>query len=629
MRFRLTIFLLIANVALFWAMWSLERDPAAAAAAPETAPFTVLEISGKGIDKPRVLKFENNKWRITAPIDWPANLFAVNRIRNQIEFLDREASFSLSEVTKHGHTLAEYGLDDPAYTFRYGNGKKMYTLKIGKSAPVGNRIYMLDEGGDRIIVVDREFVESLVVDTERLRNQNVFDIPRFEVSAFSVRLPSAESADSLKGNFRRIGLVRDGGKWKFETPIVAAADSNEVDAFLTEICQLSAKSFSNDTAAEAGFEVSALPTTITLEGTNRRQVLLIGGKTKDGSQVYARLEDNPTIFTIDASAVANLANVQTDLRDKSVMRFDLNTVKSLEISKGGKTLRFGKLKGGVWDVIGEDKNGASITSKADSAALASLLLKLSKIRVRKFVSDAPGENVAPYGFTPNSLKITATDSDGTVSALDVGGFFGSGNERLVYAKTGNSDAIFGIPRDIVKLADTDFMKFRSKIVEILPENAVITSLKISDIAAKKTLFEISSKNGDFNAQTAQLGARKKSALQNVLKYAKLFSVKGYPDCPFDAAGISPNGGRIPWVYSMEIRYEVRGSGANVVESGSWLFSKRLGGTTQYGAYGKTAFATADDFIDSFFEFTSGALAESELKKTPPAAPDKKAESEGK
>ena len=616
MRFRLTIFLLIANVALFWAMWSLERDPAAAAAVPETAPFTILEISGKGIDKPRVLKFENNKWRITAPIDWPANLFAVNRIRNQIEFLDREASFSLSEVTKHGHTLAEYGLDDPAYTFKYGNGKKMYTLKIGRSAPVGNRIYMLDEGGDRIIVVDREFVESLVVDTERLRNQNVFDIPRFEVSAFSVRLPSAESADSLKGNFRRIGLVRDGGKWKFETPIVAAADSNEVDAFLTEICQLSAKSFSNDPAAEAGFEVSALPTTITLEGTNRRQVLLIGGKTKDGSQVYARLEDNPTI-------------VQTDLRDKSVMRLDLNTVKSLEISKGGKTLRFGKLKGGVWDVIGEDKNGASITSKADSAALTSLLLRLSKIRVRKFVSDAPGENVAPYGFTPKSLRITATDSDGTVSSLNVGGFFGADGERLVYAKTENSDAIFGIPRDIVKLADTDFMKFRSKIVEMLPENAVITSLKISDIAAKKTLFEISSKNGDFKAQTAPLDARKKSALQNVLKYAKLFSVKGYPDCPFDGAGISPDGARIPWVYSMEIRYDVRGSGANVAESGSWLFSKRLGGTTQYGAYGKTAFAATDDFIDSFFEFTSGALAENELKKNPPAAPDKKAESEGK
>ena len=135
MRFRLTIFLILANAALFFALWSLERDPSAAAPAADTVPFTVLEISGRGIDKPRVLKFENNKWRITSPIDWPANLFAVNRIRNQIEFLDREASFSLSEVSKHGHGLAEYGLDDPAYTFRYGNGKKMYTLKIGKSAP--------------------------------------------------------------------------------------------------------------------------------------------------------------------------------------------------------------------------------------------------------------------------------------------------------------------------------------------------------------------------------------------------------------------------------------------------------------------------------------------------------------
>ena len=72
---------------------------------------------------------------------------AVNRIKNQLEFLDKEASFSLDEVKKHGHSLSEYGLDDPAYVFKYGNEKKMYALKIGKSAPIGDRIYMLDENG--------------------------------------------------------------------------------------------------------------------------------------------------------------------------------------------------------------------------------------------------------------------------------------------------------------------------------------------------------------------------------------------------------------------------------------------------------------------------------------------------
>ncbi|MFR6032214.1 MAG: DUF4340 domain-containing protein [Bacilli bacterium] len=131
---------------------------------------------------------ENNRWRIVSPIDWPANLFAVNRIKNQLEFLDKEASFSLDEVKKHGHSLSEYGLDDPAYVFKYGNEKKMYALKIGKSAPIGDRIYMLDENGNRIIVVDKEFVDSLIVDIERLRQQFIFEIPRFEVSAFSIRL---------------------------------------------------------------------------------------------------------------------------------------------------------------------------------------------------------------------------------------------------------------------------------------------------------------------------------------------------------------------------------------------------------------------------------------------------------
>ncbi len=626
MRFRLTILLLFANIALFVSLWFLERDDSdALAPAADTVPFTVLEISGKGIDKPRVLKFENNRWRITAPINWPANLFAVNRIRNQIEFLDREASFSLSEVKQHGHTLAEYGLDDPAYTFRYGDGKKMYTLKIGKSAPVGDRIYMLDQSGDKIIVVDKEFVDSLVVDTERLRNQNVFDIPRFEVSAFSIRMPSDESANSIKGNFRRIGLVRDGSKWKFETPIVASADSNEVDAFLGEICQISAKSFPNITAAEAGFDISALPTTVTIEGTNRRQVLLIGGKTKDGTQVYARLEDNPTIFTLDASAFRNLSDIQTTLRDKSLMRFDIEKITSLDISKGGRVVRFSRLKSGVWDVTGEDSKGAVVTYKADAQALAALLLKLSKMRVRQFVSDAPGENVAPYGIVPSSLKITVTQSDQSASGLSIGKAYENGGEKLVYARLDGSDAIFGISGDIAELSDTDILRYRSKIVEFLPEKATITSIKISEKDTGIALFEMSSKNGDFPAQLAKMDERKKVAARRILDSAKIFVVKNYADYPFSDKGLTVGGKLVPWHYTMRVNYDVKGTGSSVPESKSWMFSRRIGGLTQYGSCEKSnvPFLLPEDFIDALFEFTRDSVVSGELEKTPPAAPLKK------
>lgn len=140
MRFKFTIFLLVANIALFAAIWELERD--ASSGAPERramAPITVLEIGGKSVEKPRVLKLENNRWRIVSPIDWPANLFAVNRIINQLEFLEKETGFQAAEALKRGHGLAEYGLDDPAYVFKYGNGEKMYSLKVGKGAPRGQQ----------------------------------------------------------------------------------------------------------------------------------------------------------------------------------------------------------------------------------------------------------------------------------------------------------------------------------------------------------------------------------------------------------------------------------------------------------------------------------------------------------
>jgi len=624
MRLRFTVLLLLANAALFTAIWSLEREPAPEARRAESVPFTTLEISGKGIDKPRVLKLENNRWRIVSPIDWSANLFAVNRIRNQIEFLDKEASFPLSEIKSRGYKLSEYGLDDPAYTVKYGNDKKSYVLKIGKSAPAGDRVYMLDEANGRIVVVDREFVESLVVDTERLRNQNVFDIQRFEVSAFSVRLPSAAPDTPLKGDFRRVGLVRDGAGWKFETPIVAAADSNEVDAFLGEICKMPAKSFPNISPAEAGFEVSALPTTLAIEGTNRRQVLLLGGKTKDGSQVYARLEDNPTVFTLDASIMPMLSEAQTTLREKSALKFDISKVAGLDISRAGSSLKFGKLKSGVWDVVGAGENGKPETFAADAAAVNRILILLSRARIRKFVSDAPGENVARYGIKPDSLRIAVTEADGQPRGLTFGSRYSEGGAGFVYARADGSEAVFGISDEILSAAGTDILAFRSKIVGALPEKASVKSLLVRSKEGGKTLFKIEPQDGDFSRAFAELPVRKRNSAKKLLEYARSFAAKSYAGFGFDPNGASAGGKLIPWEYELVVGYEVRGTGAAVAESASWLFTKRLGGTTQYGgsAAHSATFLLENALIDSLFELLQDSIVSETLKKPEAALPSK-------
>ncbi|MBO6102198.1 MAG: hypothetical protein J6P03_02965, partial [Opitutales bacterium] len=107
MRFKLTVFLFLANALLAGALWFLERKPSVKPVySDDFAEFTELEISGKNIDRPRVLKLENNRWRIVSPINWSANFYAVSHIRNQLEFLKNEASFSVAEMKKHGQSLS-------------------------------------------------------------------------------------------------------------------------------------------------------------------------------------------------------------------------------------------------------------------------------------------------------------------------------------------------------------------------------------------------------------------------------------------------------------------------------------------------------------------------------------------
>ena len=623
MRFKFTIFLLVANLALFAAIWGLERD--ASPDAPERramAPITVLEIEGKSVEKPRVLRLENNRWRIVSPIDWPANLFAVNRIINQLEFLEKETGFAAAEAIKRGHGLAEYGLDDPAYVFKYGNGEKMYSLKVGKGAPVGNRIYLFDSLSDRIVVVDKEFVDGLIVDMERLRNQLVFDIPRFEVSAFSVRLPIAASPADPKTNFLRVGLVRDGGKWKMETPIAAAADPREVDAFLDEICRVCAMGFPQDaTLSEAGFDGGTLPASVTLQGTNRRQVRLIGSKTKDGAQVYARLEDNPTLFTLDAAFLKNLENLQTKLRDKSFFRFDAERATALEISKGGRTVSFHKLAGGLWDVVG-NAGGKGATASADLAAVSDVLNKLSKVRARTFVSDSAA-NFSRYGIGPDCLRITVTRDDGGSDSIQIGSEYDDAGEPLMYAKPGSGSAVYGISKELAAAASTDFLKYRSKALWSLPAAAEISSVKIARLPDSAAVFEVRSSGAATVADAIKkLPPRDAEAARALVAAAKSFSVSEYLPQKFSADGVSAGGKKLPWAYSVSFSADLPGADAASVKTREIFLTERVGGTRQYGGSRSddAVFVPSQDFIDAAFEIVSKRSEPSELKKDPPVPP---------
>jgi hypothetical protein len=131
MRTKVTLVLLFLNVALFFFIFQFERrwrieegwkEARRRVLGAEAADIRSLEISGGGPGHALALAKRGDVWFVTAPLEWPANPNAVSRILTELQFLEHETSFNVSDLAKNGQSLADYGLDKPRLTIALTSG---------------------------------------------------------------------------------------------------------------------------------------------------------------------------------------------------------------------------------------------------------------------------------------------------------------------------------------------------------------------------------------------------------------------------------------------------------------------------------------------------------------------------
>ena len=143
-------------------------------------------------------------------MQWSANYFAINRILNQLQFLEEEASFPVDDIEKTGQSLADYGLENPLLRIVIAEGEESISLSIGTLTEIGNNVYLLGPDGREIFVVDRQVIDGLLVDLNDLRTREIFDIPVFEVDALGLQIRSENTTD---GSSLKVRLARNNGAW--------------------------------------------------------------------------------------------------------------------------------------------------------------------------------------------------------------------------------------------------------------------------------------------------------------------------------------------------------------------------------------------------------------------------------
>ena len=605
MRIRLTISLIVFNAILFGTLYVLDNNPPETSSRFETViPEEVLDRVNRlsiEIRNPAlrwVLERKGSNWLIIDPIEWRTNRFAVNRILNQLQFIERITSFSVRDINRAGQSLSDYGLAEPSAILVLSHDGMETKIKIGSSTKVGNRLYILSHDESEVFVVNRELLDSVTIALEDLRNQLVFDIPLFEIRSISLRRKSLP-----------LRIVRRGEGWRFETPITAEADTAKVETVLNKLSGIRLVRFHSPDPIGQGLDSPTIR--ITFEGNNRRETLLLGNQVLENSGemfYYARLENNPSVFTVPSEPFGDLLQAQRKLRNRQLVRISPDSINAIEIAVGSEAVRLQKLETGDWQVPRNEPTGDLANWPADPILIAEMLNGILGTKAFSFVTDAPSTtDLEAFGLEDPQRKVQLISEDQT-SVLLIGNL--TGNQNTVFPKIADSPTVYEIDSGyIFPFLQTRPLHYRLRLFGQQSNAVKIETVDLQDLAGKKNLLSLDLRlkpKGPGDPEPNLIGVTHDDLgpVQSLLQYGKGFTVNSYITQSF-TEGYDLGQKTFPWKYRLRFEIVLPGGEQTQRKSLTYFFTERLGASTQVGGSPdfEITFLLDQNLIDTLFHFT--------------------------
>jgi hypothetical protein len=250
-----------------------------------------------------------------------------------------------------------------------------------------------------------------------------------------------------------VELTREGGKWRLTEPKPLPADQDAVSAMVTSLSALNADKVIEEKADDLkpyGLTDPTLDITIKRKDGKTDEVL-VGNDTPTGSGAYAKLANDPRVFTIATFVKSGLDKRPDDLRDKRLLTFDQDKLTRVDLQAKGQAVEFGKDAQNEWQIV------KPRPLRADSSAVNGLV---DKLRDAKMDPAASAEDAAK-GFASGTKVGTATvtDASGT-QTLEVR----KDKDKNYFAKSSAVEGVYKVAADVGEALDKGLDDFRNKKV---------------------------------------------------------------------------------------------------------------------------------------------------------------------
>jgi len=436
MRLRNTLILAVVFLALGAYVYFVELQKAADEAKKKTlVTFDTDQVTSVTLtypDREIVLSKTDSGWRLSKPVDAPADETTVTNLLTAVSTC--EVKKTLDDVPDN---LAPFGLDQPQATVTLKlKDKEIPAIRVGKTSPVGNSTFVQRADEKKIYLTSSAFHSGMDKQVKDLRDKQILQFNDDDIRKIS-----------LMGGGRDVLLSKSDDSWTLEKPAGPyPADATAVRSLLSTLRSLRATDFPAEGDLGAyGLEQPRLTVTLVSGKDDNEQQILLGGES-DKKELYLKLGNRPTVYTVGSYVFKDVDKNVNDLRDKTVLAFDKDEVTRVEVAQGDEkpfVLRRDKEE---WTLDGA-------TGQPDRTKITQFITDLHDLKGYSIASDRPDSDTQ-FGLSPPRLTITVHGKDDqTVGTARLGSYSPEANKTEYSAARAGSPTIFLVREYLYKRLD--------------------------------------------------------------------------------------------------------------------------------------------------------------------------------
>jgi hypothetical protein len=269
--------------------------------------------------------------------------------------------------------------------------------------------------------------------------------------------------DLKEDNLARVEIAKKGEKplviekaqagWKMTGPQPLPADQDAVRSVVSTVTSLDSSRLVEEKAANLatyGLNAPAVEINVGQKGGQSTK-LLIGDETPTGGNFFAKLANDPRIFTIASWNKTSLEKTPWDLRDKRLLTFDSDKLTRIELTAKKQTMEIGKNAQNEWQILKPKP------MRADGGNVEQLISRLKDAKMDANLSDEDKKKaVSTYAAAQPIARVRVTDAAGTQD-LDV-----RKSKEDYYAKSSVVDGIHKVTATVGEGLDKGLDDLRNK-----------------------------------------------------------------------------------------------------------------------------------------------------------------------